>query len=89
MASIGPIELIVLGLLLVLAVCFVGFIIFVGARVVRARGPFGGAGSNGSLDLATKVRGLKAQGRFEQAMFLVRGETGFSEEEARSFVERA
>ncbi|MEO3809338.1 hypothetical protein ABGB17_10095 [Sphaerisporangium sp. B11E5] len=38
-------------------------------------------------DLATRVRQLKAAGREEQAIFLVRGETGMEEHEARLFVD--
>jgi hypothetical protein len=90
MASLGATELVIIGvLILTLAVAFVGFVIFVGVRVMRARRPFDGSGSHGSFDLATKVRGLKSQGRYEQAVLLVRGETGLVEEEARSFVDRA
>jgi hypothetical protein len=37
-------------------------------------------------DLAARVRGLKAAGRPEQAVYLVRGETGMSEQEAELFV---
>lgn len=38
-------------------------------------------------DLATRVRELKAAGRAEQAVHLVRGETGMGEHEAELFVE--
>ncbi|MER5650913.1 ribosomal protein L7/L12 [Streptosporangium sp. NPDC002524] len=38
-------------------------------------------------DLATRVRGLKAAGRTEQAVHLVRGETGMGEREAELFVD--
>ncbi|WP_157594795.1 hypothetical protein [Streptosporangium amethystogenes] len=38
-------------------------------------------------DLATRVRELKAAGRAEQAVYLVRGETGMGEHEAELFVE--
>jgi len=38
-------------------------------------------------DLATRVRELKAVGRAEQAIHLVRGETGMGEREAELFVE--
>ncbi|MFC4533800.1 hypothetical protein [Sphaerisporangium dianthi] len=38
-------------------------------------------------DLATRVRELKAAGREEQAVHLVRGETGMGEHEARTFVD--
>ncbi|GII04883.1 ribosomal protein L7/L12 [Planobispora takensis] len=37
-------------------------------------------------DLADRVRGLKEAGRTEQAVLLVRGETGMTEDEARRFV---
>ncbi|MBO3749728.1 hypothetical protein J5X84_26915 [Streptosporangiaceae bacterium NEAU-GS5] len=37
-------------------------------------------------DLAARVRALKAGGRAEQAIMLVRGETGMSEAEAEAFV---
>lgn len=37
-------------------------------------------------DLATRVRGLKAAGRTEQAVFLVRGETGMDQTAAEAFV---
>ncbi|GAA4583615.1 hypothetical protein GCM10023194_21430 [Planotetraspora phitsanulokensis] len=66
--------------------CALVCIILVAVKVARARSAVGG--SNGPADLATKVRGLKNQGRYEQAVFLVRGETGFSEDAARSFVDR-
>ena len=36
--------------------------------------------------LATRVRNLKEMGRTEQAVFLVRGETGMDESEAIRFV---
>jgi ribosomal protein L7/L12 len=38
-------------------------------------------------DLAARVRALKAGGRAEQAVLLVRGETGMSQAEAETFVE--
>jgi hypothetical protein len=38
-------------------------------------------------DLAARVRALKADGRAEQAVLLVRGETGMSQSEAEIFVE--
>ncbi|MDH2426633.1 ribosomal protein L7/L12 [Sphaerisporangium sp. TRM90804] len=37
-------------------------------------------------DLATRVRELKATGRAEQAVYLVRGETGMGQAEAEAFV---
>lgn len=37
-------------------------------------------------DLASRVRELKAAGRVEQAIFLVRGETGMGQAEAEAFV---
>ncbi|WP_157253535.1 hypothetical protein [Nonomuraea typhae] len=37
-------------------------------------------------DLAWRVRDMKAAGRTEQAVFLVRGETGMGEDDARRFV---
>ncbi|WP_433356828.1 ribosomal protein L7/L12 [Microtetraspora malaysiensis] len=37
-------------------------------------------------DLASRVRELKAAGRAEQAVFLVRGETGMTQAEAETFV---
>lgn len=39
------------------------------------------------FDLASRVRELKAAGRTEQAVFLVRGETGMGQAEAERFVE--
>ncbi|MFI6511960.1 hypothetical protein ACIBCT_30535 [Streptosporangium sp. NPDC050855] len=45
------------------------------------------AGANGAGDLASRVRALKAAGRAEQAVHLVRGETGMGEREAVLFVE--
>ncbi|GAA4193086.1 hypothetical protein GCM10022252_35550 [Streptosporangium oxazolinicum] len=45
-----------------------------------------GAGVSGP-DLATRVRELKVAGRAEQAIHLVRGETGMGEREAALFVE--
>jgi hypothetical protein len=89
MSGIGAPELVIIALVLALAGSFVAFVIFVSGRVARARRPFDGSVSHGSFDLATKVRGLKAQGRYEQAVLLVRGETGLVEEDARSFVDRA
>ncbi|MGC5013446.1 ribosomal protein L7/L12 [Streptosporangium sp. DT93] len=44
-------------------------------------------GTNGAGDLASRVRALKAAGRAEQAVHLVRGETGMGEREAVLFVE--
>ncbi|WP_067126969.1 ribosomal protein L7/L12 [Microtetraspora malaysiensis] len=38
-------------------------------------------------DLASRVRELKAAGRAEQAVFLVRGETGMTQAEAETFVD--
>ena len=38
-------------------------------------------------DLASRVRDLKLSGRAEQAVFLVRGETGMTESEAQRFVD--
>ncbi|WP_182900897.1 ribosomal protein L7/L12 [Microbispora sp. H10830] len=38
-------------------------------------------------DLASRVRELKAAGRGEQAVFLVRGETGMGQSEAERFVD--
>ncbi|MEW9529498.1 50S ribosomal protein L7/L12 [Microbispora sp. NPDC049125] len=40
----------------------------------------------GQPDLATRVRELKAAGRTEQAVLLVRGETGMGQAEAETFV---
>lgn len=37
-------------------------------------------------DLATRVRELKAAGRVEQAIFLIRGETGMGQAEAEAFL---
>lgn len=37
-------------------------------------------------DLASRVRELKAAGRTEQAIFLVRGETGMNQTEAEAFI---
>ncbi|WP_061290003.1 hypothetical protein [Herbidospora cretacea] len=37
-------------------------------------------------DLATRVRELKEAGRTEQAIFLVRGETGMNQQQAEAFV---
>ncbi|MEV8637908.1 ribosomal protein L7/L12 [Streptosporangium sp. NPDC051023] len=41
----------------------------------------------GGADLADRVRDLKASGRAEQAVFLVRGETGMTEPDAWRFVD--
>ncbi|MCT9933076.1 ribosomal protein L7/L12 [Planotetraspora sp. A-T 1434] len=38
-------------------------------------------------DLASRARQLKAAGRAEQAVFLVRGETGMGQSEAEAFIE--
>ncbi|MFC4590254.1 ribosomal protein L7/L12 [Sphaerisporangium corydalis] len=40
-----------------------------------------------ATDLATRVRGLKAAGQTERAIFLVRGETGMDQHAAESFVQ--
>lgn len=40
----------------------------------------------GTGDLASRVQQLKAAGRAEQAIYLVRGETGMSQEQAEAFV---
>jgi hypothetical protein len=40
----------------------------------------------GAADLATRVHELKAAGNIEQAIHLVRGETGMSHEQAEAFV---
>ncbi|MGJ6964151.1 hypothetical protein ACSDR0_19775 [Streptosporangium sp. G11] len=49
--------------------------------------PSAGATAVTGPDLATRVRELKAAGRVEQAVYLVRGETGMGEHEAELFVE--
>lgn len=49
--------------------------------------PGTGAPAVSGPDLATRVRELKAAGRAEQAVHLVRGETGMGEREAELFVE--
>lgn len=41
----------------------------------------------GQADLASRVRELKSAGRTEQAIFLVRGETGMEQADAEHFVE--
>ncbi|GAA4576399.1 hypothetical protein [Planotetraspora kaengkrachanensis] len=69
-------------------ICALIVVVLVAVRGARARSVGRSVGSGGPADLATKVRGLKSQGRYEQAVFLVRGETGFSEDAARSFVDR-
>ncbi|WP_440071946.1 ribosomal protein L7/L12 [Streptosporangium sp. OZ121] len=51
-----------------------------------AAGAAGAAAVTGP-DLATRVRELKAAGRAEQAIYLVRGETGMGEHEAELFVD--
>ncbi|MEV0195249.1 ribosomal protein L7/L12 [Nonomuraea sp. NPDC050691] len=43
--------------------------------------------SDHSGDLAARVRALKGDGRTEQAVFLVRGETGMDHDEATAFVD--
>ncbi|MFI6793198.1 hypothetical protein ACIBG4_38315 [Nonomuraea sp. NPDC050383] len=40
-----------------------------------------------AADLATRVRRLKSDGRADQAVFLVRGETGMGHDEAVAFVD--
>ncbi|GAA0373103.1 hypothetical protein GCM10009530_24240 [Microbispora corallina] len=42
---------------------------------------------HGQSDLASRVRELKAAGRTEQAVYLVRGETGMGQTEAETFVD--
>ncbi|GAA3100573.1 ribosomal protein L7/L12 [Streptosporangium carneum] len=51
------------------------------------RGEAPSAPSYHGADLATRVRDLKASGRVEQAVFLVRGETGMAESDAWRFVD--
>ncbi|MFF3444355.1 ribosomal protein L7/L12 [Streptosporangium sp. NPDC002721] len=57
----------------------------------RPTGPMVSPGASGIAvtgpDLAARVRELKAAGRAEQAVHLVRGETGMGEREAELFVE--
>ena len=45
------------------------------------------AGVVAGPDLATRVRELKAAGRAEQAIHLVRGETGMGQREAELFLD--
>lgn len=56
-----------------------------GAGLAAPSAPTGTAGL-AAPDLATRVRGLKAAGRTEQAVFLVRGETGMDQTAAEAFV---
>ncbi|MEU4538733.1 ribosomal protein L7/L12 [Streptosporangium sp. NPDC023825] len=59
-----------------------------GFRPARPMVPPGaGAAAVTGPDLATRVRELKAAGRAEQAVYLVRGETGMGEHEAELFVD--
>ncbi|WP_220183360.1 ribosomal protein L7/L12 [Sphaerisporangium album] len=53
---------------------------------VADRPPIADAAVPSKDDLATRARGLKADGRAEQAVYLVRGETGMGQEEAEAFV---
>jgi len=57
-----------------------------GFRSAHSVGPASTTAVTGP-DLATRVRELKAAGRVEQAIHLVRGETGMDEREAGLFVE--
>ncbi|WP_436757842.1 ribosomal protein L7/L12 [Streptosporangium sp. V21-05] len=57
------------------------------AAATGAAGAPGDGGAAAGPDLATRVRGLKAAGRAEQAVYLVRGETGMGEREAELFVD--
>ncbi|MEV0974283.1 ribosomal protein L7/L12 [Microtetraspora glauca] len=53
---------------------------------LEAGRPVPGERAGGHGDLASRVRELKAAGRTEQAIFLVRGETGMGQDEAEIFV---
>ncbi|MBB2910517.1 hypothetical protein FHS43_001780 [Streptosporangium becharense] len=84
MPNLGPTELLILAVLLALIVAAViGVAVSVGRRR-RVSAPYPGAGG---ADLATRVRELKSAGRTEQAVHLVRGETGMGRREAELFVD--
>ncbi|MEU8171659.1 ribosomal protein L7/L12 [Microbispora hainanensis] len=57
------------------------------AETLAAGRPLPVAPDHAQPDLASRVRELKAAGRGEQAVFLVRGETGMGQAEAERFVD--
>ncbi|MEU8249727.1 hypothetical protein [Nonomuraea sp. NPDC048916] len=81
MAQIGIPELLVLGVLALIAATIV-VVILTATRRSRRNVPAAGPQD----DLATRVRRLKEAGRTQQAIFLVRGETGIGQDEAAQFV---
>ncbi|MBB4919131.1 hypothetical protein ACFY19_00025 [Streptosporangium saharense] len=92
MPNLGPTELLILGLLLIL---FFGAIVTGLVLLVRRAArpatflphPANTSSSRGGADLASRVHDLKVSGRAEQAVLLVRGETGMTEPDARRFVD--
>ncbi|MFF4415571.1 hypothetical protein ACFYY8_23820 [Streptosporangium sp. NPDC001559] len=95
MANLGPTELVVIGLILIL---FFGGIIAALVLLVRRSSrpatflprpaePPSSAIPRRGADLASRVHDLKVSGRAEQAVLLVRGETGMTEPDARRFVD--
>ncbi|MFJ2033008.1 hypothetical protein [Streptosporangium sp. NPDC087985] len=83
MPNLGPVELLILLVLPVLVITVTIVIVLV-RRGSRPPAPLP---SGHSADLATRVRLLKDVGRAEQAVLLVRGETGMSGPDAQRFVE--
>ncbi len=95
MPNLGPTELLILGLLLILffGAIVTGLVLLV-RRATRPATflphPVGHPNTpspRGGADLASRVHDLKVSGRAEQAVLLVRGETGMTEPDARRFVD--
>ncbi|MER7208832.1 hypothetical protein [Streptosporangium sp. NPDC000239] len=95
MPNLGPTELVIIGLILIL---FFGGIIAALVLLVRRSSrpatflphpaqPPSATPRRGGADLASRVHDLKTSGRAEQAVLLVRGETGMTEPDARRFVD--
>lgn len=78
--NLGPMEILFVLVILAVLAAIVGVIVFVATRAARRTTP------PRQPDLADRARALKAAGRTEQAIHLVRGETGMDEAQAVAFV---
>ncbi|MFD0884650.1 hypothetical protein ACFQ08_08805 [Streptosporangium algeriense] len=95
MPNLGPTELLVIGLVLI--AFFGGIVAFLVLLIRRSSRPAmflshpaeppSALPRHGGADLAARVHDLKISGRAEQAVLLVRGETGMTEPDARRFVD--
>ncbi|GAA3133503.1 hypothetical protein GCM10010466_25120 [Planomonospora alba] len=70
----------------VFAVLVIGLIVLAVRLAQRPRNAL--LGSSLSPELVEQVRELKATGQFDQAVFMVRGETGMSHRAATRFVRK-